>query len=68
MEQSECECPCECPLELDVCTGELLAEEDANPSCVHVPDETRPVAIDSDVLDSLEACLETKCSAIITER
>ncbi|XP_055956054.1 VWFA and cache domain-containing protein 1 [Patella vulgata] len=61
MEQSECECPCECPLEMDLCTGELLDEEDLNPSCERDPEEEHVVLIDSSITDKLDQCYQPKC-------
>ncbi|ELT96782.1 hypothetical protein CAPTEDRAFT_225126 [Capitella teleta] len=62
MEQSECECPCECPLQMDFCTGQLLDEENRNPSCVHFPEEEeQPVPVRQEVRENLAQCYQSNC-------
>ncbi|XP_022243736.1 VWFA and cache domain-containing protein 1-like isoform X1 [Limulus polyphemus] len=67
MEQKECECPCECPLEMNLCTGQLVDEEDRNPSCPWEPEELQLPFIDPDFLEFLEPCFENHCLARTTE-
>ncbi|ESO86641.1 hypothetical protein LOTGIDRAFT_128750, partial [Lottia gigantea] len=61
MEQSECECPCECPLEMDLCTGELLDEEDLNASCDRNPEEEHIVMVNASLTSKLQQCYQPNC-------
>ncbi|KAL3869969.1 hypothetical protein ACJMK2_042589 [Sinanodonta woodiana] len=67
MEQSECECPCECPLAMDFCTGDLLQEEDVNPSCPDHPEQDKPMDIDPVLSSSLGVCYQPSCDTKKTE-
>ncbi|KAK3089856.1 hypothetical protein FSP39_007106 [Pinctada imbricata] len=58
MEQIVCECPCECPLEMNFCTGELLQEDDRNPSCTAEPELESVAQFDLSIFHELRLCTE----------
>ncbi|KAL5022166.1 hypothetical protein ScPMuIL_001321 [Solemya velum] len=62
MEQSECECPCECPLHMNFCTGELLDEEDINPSCPRRSEHEQMVKENPLLVENLKQCYRPRCS------
>ncbi|XP_013403576.1 VWFA and cache domain-containing protein 1-like [Lingula anatina] len=68
MEQSECECPCECKLEMDFCTGDLLSDEDSNPSCPRHAEPVSLVTIPEEVKAKLHQCVPTNCGDRKTEK
>ncbi|XP_022246418.1 VWFA and cache domain-containing protein 1-like isoform X1 [Limulus polyphemus] len=67
MEQKECECPCECPLEMNLCTGQLVDEEDRNPSCPWEPEDPQLPFVDPKHFNSLGSCFENHCLSRMTE-
>lgn len=62
MEQEECECPCECALDLDACTGDILnRDDDSNPSCPGMEENTGLPKLDEDITKDLPQCLDFQC-------
>lgn len=67
MEQIVCECPCECPLDMNFCTGELLQEDDRNPSCSHEVEKETPIHLNFPPFDDVRQCHQSKCSMLATK-
>lgn len=68
MEQTECECPCECPLQVSLCTGDLVEEEDRSASCPRVSENPPLPQLETLHLDLLERCFRSDCGSRLTEK
>ncbi|XP_061168196.1 VWFA and cache domain-containing protein 1-like [Saccostrea echinata] len=67
MEQIVCECPCECPLDMNFCTGELLQEDDRNPSCAHQVEKESQIHLNFPPFKDVHQCHEPKCNLLTTK-
>ena len=68
MEQTECECPCECRLQMDFCSGDVLADTDVNARCPSMTEHIPLQSVPKSLMTSLEQCLTPNCEQRLTYR
>ncbi|XP_064477328.1 VWFA and cache domain-containing protein 1-like [Ornithodoros turicata] len=68
MEQTECECPCECPLQVSLCTGELVEDDERSANCPRITENPPLPQLEMTHLELLDKCFNSECGSRQTER